>query len=164
MNNQVRAQGQVLGIDHVAIAVEDLEASVALFTQHLGFEVVSRRLTQGSRTSMVSAVLKCGATVLVLVQGMEDDCHVTEFVRRRGPGVQHLALAVTDLKTVVKRVGEAGLGTATHVIEGDGLAQVFLARDRASAVRLELIERRGGDFTDETINQLFLEFESKELY
>ena len=52
----------------------------------------------------------------------------------------------------------------TPVIEDSGIRQVFLRREPGSGVRVELIERNGGDFSDQSVNQLFLAFEQGDLY
>jgi hypothetical protein len=102
--------------------------------------------------------------VIVLIQGTDSESQVSKFIEKFGPGVQHIALRVNDLREVVKRVRAAGGGEDTTVIEGDGIRQVFLRRDPGSGVRVELIERNGGDFSDKSVEELFRTFEAKGLY
>ncbi|HTQ79143.1 MAG TPA: VOC family protein, partial [Thermoanaerobaculia bacterium] len=59
----------VTGIDHVAIAVHNLEESIDFYTKIVGFELVERRETKGHHTAMISAVLKAGPVTFVLLQG-----------------------------------------------------------------------------------------------
>lgn len=150
-----------LAIDHVAVAVDDLEAGIDWYTANLGFEVVERRHTQGAHTAMVSAVLKAGSVILVLVQGTEPDSQVSRFIARHGPGVQHLALEVADLDAAVSQFKSAAADI--DIIEEEGIRQVFLRRDAGSGVRIELIERRGGTFNDRSVENLFRAFEAKDL-
>ena len=77
----------VIEIDHVAIAVEDLEVAIRWYSRGLGLSVVERRTTKGERTSMKSAVLKAGRTIIVLIQGVEPDSQVARFIEHFGPGV-----------------------------------------------------------------------------
>jgi catechol 2,3-dioxygenase-like lactoylglutathione lyase family enzyme len=154
----------VVGMDHLAIAVVDLEEAINWYTQSLGFRCLERRLTKGERTAMISAVLAQGDVVIVLIQGTDSESQVSKFIEKFGPGVQHIALRVNDLREVVKRVRAAGGGEDTTVIEGDGIRQVFLRRDPGSGVRVELIERNGGDFSDKSVEELFRTFEAKGLY
>jgi methylmalonyl-CoA/ethylmalonyl-CoA epimerase len=154
----------VLEMDHVAIAVADLEAAVTWYTKGLGFKVLERRVTKGERTSMKSAVVKAGRAVVVLLQGIEPDSQVSRFVEHFGPGVQHLAFAVDDLDSALAAVRSVGGDSETPIIQDEGIRQAFLRRDPGSGVRIELIERRGGNFTDRSVQQLFLAFERLNLY
>jgi methylmalonyl-CoA/ethylmalonyl-CoA epimerase len=154
----------IFQIDHIAIAVENIEDSVRFYRDILGFEDVDRRTTRGARTSMVSAVMRQGASTFVLVQGNEPDCQVTRFVREFGQGVQHVALRVRSLGTALEAMRRLGINPATDVIEGRGINQVFLERHGPGGVRLELIERNGGDFSDESVESLFRQFEARGLY
>jgi methylmalonyl-CoA/ethylmalonyl-CoA epimerase len=154
----------LIEVDHFAIAVQDLEASVGFYRDILGFEDAGRRRTKGERTSMISAVMRKGASTIVLVQGIEPDSQVTRFVREFGQGVQHVALRVRDLGTVVDGLRKLGVEPAIDVIEGKGINQVFLKREGPGGVRIELIERKGGDFSDETVERLFRQFEAHDLY
>jgi 4-hydroxyphenylpyruvate dioxygenase-like putative hemolysin len=113
---------------------------------------------------MVSAVLYAGSAIVVLVQGNEPDSQVSKFVDRYGPGVQHMAFAVRDLDEAVARVRSGGGDIDTQIIAEPGIRQAFLRRDLGSGVRVELIERRGGDFSDSSIERLFRAFESADLW
>jgi methylmalonyl-CoA/ethylmalonyl-CoA epimerase len=163
-NNSTSAEPTVIGIDHVAIAVENLRESIRWYVECLGFTLLEERVTSGARTSMLSAVLSGGGATIVLVQGTSPDSQVSRFIEHYGPGVQHLALRVSDMSKAVARIASSGGALDTTLIEGDGLRQAFLRRDRGSGVRVEITERRGGTFTDATITQLFREFESRELF
>jgi methylmalonyl-CoA/ethylmalonyl-CoA epimerase len=154
----------ITGIDHVAIAVERLEDAIDWYTQKLGFRMIERRITHGKRTSMLSAVLTAGGAVVVLIQGTSPDSQVSRFIEEFGTGVQHVAFSVTDLDVAMERVSSAGGALDTPMIVDDGIRQAFLRRDSGSGVRVELIERRGGDFSDGSVEELFRAFEYKGLY
>jgi 4-hydroxyphenylpyruvate dioxygenase-like putative hemolysin len=157
-------RSSILCIDHVAIAVEDLSAAMDWYCRGLGFRMVEQRTTRGERTGMISAVVEMGGVVVVLVQGIEPESQVSRFVDAFGPGVQHLAFRVADLDHALRQVTAAGGGLDTSIIGNDGIKQVFLRRDAGSGVRIELIERSGGDFSDESVERLFRAFEVNDLY
>ena len=154
----------VLEIDHVAIAVADLETAINWYSRGLGLSVVERRTTRGEHTGMTSAVLKAGRTIVVLIQGTEPDSQVSRFIEHFGPGVQHLAFAVRDLDAALAALAAEGGGPETPIIEDVGIRQAFLRRDPGSGVRIELIERNGGTFTDKSVEALFRAFERQGLY
>ncbi|MFO7566876.1 MAG: VOC family protein [Enhygromyxa sp.] len=154
-------RSHALGIDHIAIAVPDIDASVALYTDLLGYELIDERETRGSSTGMRSAVLKLGEVTVVLVQGSEPESQVTRFVTQFGPGVQHVAIAVRELAPVVDLLREQGVEFETPVIESPYTRQIFTVRDPQIGVRIELIERRDQGFSDRSVEQLFRYMEER---
>lgn len=154
----------VLALDHVAIAVEDLEQAISWYTSALGFDLVETRRTRGAETSMLSAVLKAGSAVVVLVQGVEPESQVSRFVQHMGAGVQHIAFAVADLDAALASAEAAGARSDTGVLVDEGIRQTFLAREPGSGVRIELIERRGGEFSDASVERLFRSMERDGLF
>lgn len=152
------------GVDHVAIAVHDLEASIAFYTQVMGFELTERRETKGETTAMVSAVLKAGPITFVLLQGTSPASQVSKFVDHFGAGVQHVAIGVHDLPAMAEELKASGLEFDTSVIESPGLKQIFSHRDPGSGQMFEFIERLGGDFSDQSVQQLFSQLEKKDTF
>jgi len=152
------------GVDHVAVAVHDLEASIDFYTRVLGFELAERRETKGKTTAMISAVLKAGPVTFVLIQGTSPESQVSKFVEHFGAGVQHVAIGVHDLTTLAKDLQASGLPFDTTVIESPGLKQIFSHRDEGSGQMFELIERLGGDFSDQSVQNLFEQLEKKDAY
>ncbi len=123
----------VVGVDHVALAVPDLEASLRFDTGLLGFRKVAERETRGERTGMRSAVVQAGDRTLVLVMGTEPENQVSRFVERCGPGVQHVALRVTCLEQAMAGLTARGVRFDTDLIEGPFTRQVFLPATRPRA-------------------------------
>jgi methylmalonyl-CoA/ethylmalonyl-CoA epimerase len=151
-------------IDHIAIAVHDLEQSIAFFTGVLGFALHERRTTTGKNTAMISAVLKAGPLNFVLLQGTSEESQVSKYVDHYGAGVQHIAIGVQDLPAIADQLRAAGLEFDTTVIESPGLRQIFTRRDAGSGVMVEFIERMGGDFSDQSVQSLFEQLEKKDAF
>lgn len=152
------------GIDHVAIAVRNLEESIRFYVDVVGFELIERRRTEGKQTGMISAVLKAGPITIVLLEGTSPDSQVSKFVEHYGPGVQHLAIGVENLREVADDLKTRGMAFDTSVIESPGLLQIFSHREGGSGQMFEFIERRGGDFSDQSVQQLFQQLEEKGSY
>ena len=153
-----------LNLDHIAIAVPDLENSIAWYRDVLGFSLVERRTTQGNKTAMISAVLEAGPVTVVLVQGTSPESQVSRFIEHYGPGVQHIAIHVKDLPELAERLKESGMEFYTTLIQGDGIRQIFTVRDPGSGMMYEFIERQreDGRFTDQSVQQLFDQLEAKD--
>jgi methylmalonyl-CoA epimerase len=143
-------------VDHLAVAVDDLEAAVAFYRDRLGFEEVERRETKGAATGMVSAVMKAGELKVVLLKGTSPESQVSRYVQEYGPGVQHVAFMVQGIEDVVADLQQRGLAFDTNVIIAPGLKQAFTRRDPISGMMFELIERTGEEgFVDQNVQQLF---------
>ncbi len=151
-------------IDHVAIAVRNLEESIRFYTEVAGFELTERRRTEGKQTAMISAVLKAGPITVVLLEGTTPESQVSRFVDHFGPGVQHLAIGVQNLPEMAEELKAAGMEFDTTVISSPGLRQIFSRRDPVSGMMFEFIERMGGDFSDQSVQQLFEQLERKNAF
>ena len=154
----------VSGIDHVAIAVSDIEASIAWYAATLGYALAERNEVSGELTGMILAVMNSGTSTIVLIQGTSPESQISRFIEEFGPGMHHIALAIRNLDEALERIGRAGGYADTPVVSNNGIRQIFLERDTTSGIRIELIERNGGSFSRHNIEQLFRALEEKELY
>lgn len=154
----------VLGIDHIAIAVKDIDSSIAWYSSALGFSLAERSEVSGDHSGMLYAVMKSGSTTVVLVQGTSPESQVSKFLAAFGAGMHHIAFAVTDLDEAINRVATEGGSADTPIVSDNGIRQAFLQRDPATGVRVELIERHGIPFSERNVGQLFRALEEKDLY
>jgi 4-hydroxyphenylpyruvate dioxygenase-like putative hemolysin len=152
-------------IDHIAIAVKDLESAIGLFRDTLGFCLVRRRTIRGAATGMISAEMEHGDLKFVLCQGTEPGSQVSRLIAEYGTGVAHIAIGVADVKNTVVALRRQGLDFDTDVIEGPGLTQAFSSRDTNSGLSFEFITRHGEEgFQDSNIQQLFDQLEQSGKY
>ena len=165
MEGQGMLPARLIAVDHLAIAVDDLEGAVHFYTSNLGFVEVERRRTEGKKTGMDSVVLKGGDLKIVLLKGTTPESQVTRYVEEYGPGVQHVAFRVQGLEEVFTDLKERGLSFDTGVIEAPGLKQAFSSRDPVSGMMFELIERTGEEgFSDANVKKLFESLEQKDSF
>lgn len=152
-------------IDHIAIAVVDLEAAIHLFGDVLGFELKERRHIKGQRTGMISAEMEVNGIRFVLCQGTEATSQVSQLVEHHGVGVAHIALSVDDVEATVTSLRRQGLEFDTKVINGPGLSQAFSSRCPHTGLSFEFIHRSGeGGFLEANVQQLFDELEQANRY
>ena len=152
------------GVDHVAIAVTDLDAATKWYTEALGFTAEEEKITRGSATAMRSRVLRAGPLKFVLVQGTEPDSNVSRFIDSFGQGVQHVAILVDDMEAVVADL-KGKMAFDTDIIRGPHLKQAFTHRDEPSGMVFELVERDAYDgFQDDNVKQLFDSLEQKNTF
>jgi methylmalonyl-CoA/ethylmalonyl-CoA epimerase len=149
-----------LAIDHIAIAVRELESAVEFFSNVMGFELNCRRTIHGKNTGMLSAEMEHNGIKLVLCQGTEPQSQVSLLIEQFGPGVAHIALRVSDLDEVSQDLTDKGMGFDTSIIGGGGLRQLFSSRSDNTGMSFEFIERTGeAGFREENVNDLFSQLE-----
>ena len=129
-------------IDHVGIAVPDLDEAIAFYRDVLGMEVAHEETNeeQGVREAMV-AVADSGSCIQLLAP-LNEDSPIAKFLSRSGPGLQQLAYRVTDVEAVSAVLRERGVrllypepkrGTANSRIN-------FVHPKDAGGVLVELVE------------------------
>ena len=138
------AGADIIAIDHVGLAVPDLDAAISFHTGVLG-GVVSHRernTDQGVEEAMIS--YGTGAQVQLLAP-LTPESTIAKFIGRSGPGLQQLAYRVTDVEAVSERLRAAGLrllypaprrGTADSRIN-------FVHPKDTGGVLVELVEPAG---------------------
>ena len=96
-------------IDHVGIAVPDLDVAIAFYRDTYGMELVHEEVNeeQGVREAMM-AVGDSGSHVQLLAP-LSDDSTIAKFIGRNGPGCQQVAYRVTDVEAVSAILRERGL-------------------------------------------------------
>ena len=160
-----KAKSEYHRIDHIAIAVPDLEIAIPFFSDILGFNLIRRLETKGKRTGMISAEMECNGIRFVLCQGTEPESQVSRLIEKHGPGVAHIALAVDDVHAMVKDLSSRGMKFDTSVIEGPGLQQAFSTRDGNSGLAFEFIARGGEEgFLQSNVQALFDQLENSGSY
>lgn len=154
-----------MGIDHVAIAVRDLDAAIAYYGDVLGFECKERRQISGRISGMDSAVMEAGGVKFVLVQGDSPESNVSRYIEAYGPGVQHVAIEVPDPQEAIDDLRRRGADLLTGIIHGPGLDQIFTKREPNSGIQLEIIARAENDgFDPSNVQELFEAMERENVF
>lgn len=154
-----------IGIDHVAIAVRDLDAAIAYYGDVLGMELEERRQISGRVSGMDSAVMRAGGVKLVLVQGDSPESNVSRYIEAYGPGVQHVAIEIPDAQAAIEELRARGADLLTGVINGPGLDQIFTKREPSSGMQLEIIARSANEgFDPRNVQELFEAMERENVY
>jgi methylmalonyl-CoA epimerase len=94
-------------IDHIGVAVADLDAAIALHEQAYGMPVVHRETVVEQGVEAV--LLDVGDGHVELMAPLGDDTPVGRFIERRGPGLHHVAYAVDDVEAALRVLREQGL-------------------------------------------------------
>jgi methylmalonyl-CoA epimerase len=157
--------GSAMRIDHVAIAVRDLDDAIAHYRDVLGFALQERRQISGRISGMDSAVMEAGGVKFVLVQGDSPESNVSRYIEAYGPGVQHVAIEVPDPQEAIDDLRARGADLLTGIIHGPGLDQIFTKREPNSGIQLEIIARAENDgFDPANVQELFEAMERENVF
>jgi methylmalonyl-CoA/ethylmalonyl-CoA epimerase len=94
-------------IDHVGVAVSDLDSATALYVGTLGMPMAHRERVDSQ--GVEAALLDVGDGHVELLQPLGADTAVGKFIERRGEGLHHVAYAVEDIEATLERLRGAGL-------------------------------------------------------
>lgn len=138
-----------LRLDHVAVAVRDLELAVAQY-HALGLVCTGRELVPSEGAEV--AFFDLGGTRLELVTPRTPEAPIARSLDRRGEGLHHIALRVTDLDSALTRVKAAGLKIVHDApTPGAGETRVAFVHPKGlSGVLVELVELADGVRADGT--------------
>lgn len=130
-------------IDHVAIVVRDLEASLRFYRDTLG--ISPSRVLDFPSEGVKIAFLPLGGpggSEIELLEPVDLDSGVARFLETRGEGLHHICLEVPDIERALDELRAAGTpvldATPRLTVEGRG---VFIHPKGASGVLLELVQR-----------------------
>jgi methylmalonyl-CoA epimerase len=130
-------------IDHVGIAVEDIDAALALYRDALGMPLVHRETVESQGVD--AALLDVGDGHIELLQPLSEDSPVGKFLARRGPGLHHVAYRVESVQETLDALAGAGLRLIDERprtgIRGSQVAFVHPAS--TGGVLTEIVQPRG---------------------
>jgi methylmalonyl-CoA/ethylmalonyl-CoA epimerase len=94
-------------IDHVAVAVEDLDEAVALYRDRLGMNLQHRETVE--QFGVEAVLLGIGDGHVELLKPVSPDSGLGRFLERRGPGMHHVAYRTDDIDSALQSIRAAGL-------------------------------------------------------
>jgi methylmalonyl-CoA epimerase len=137
-------------ITHIGIAVGSLEKRLAFWAQALGMELAGIETVASEKVRV--AMLPAGSSRIELLEAVSDDSAVARHIARRGEGLHHVALEVSDIEEAVgrlERMGVTPIGEAPRA-GAEGRRVAFLHPRDTGGVLLELVEGAEGAALRET--------------
>ncbi len=129
-------------VEHIGIAVRNLEAAQATYAALFGEEhyKIEGVESEGVRT----AFFRVGPNKIELLEGMGPDSPISKFIEKRGEGIHHIAFDVEDIEAEVRRLKEKGFQVLNEQPRpgADGKVVVFLHPKSSHGVLVELCQDR----------------------
>ncbi|CAN5734375.1 methylmalonyl-CoA epimerase [soil metagenome] len=132
----------VYNLDHVGIAVRDLESAIAAYGNKYGVEPLHREVVESQ--GVEEALLPIGGSFVQLLQPVDSNSPVARFLEKRGEGLHHVAYAVLDIDAALAhlRAGGAKLIDETPRVGGRGARIAFVHPADLAGTLMELVEPR----------------------
>ena len=127
-------------IEHIGIAVKDLEKSNILFSQLFGetYYKIEEVVSEGVRTSF----FKSGPNKIELLEATDPESPITKFIEKKGEGIHHIAFAVDDIIYEIDRLKNEGFTilNSTPKKGADNKLVAFLHPKSTNGVLIELCQ------------------------
>ena len=127
-------------INHVAIVVEDIDASLAFWCDALGIEMHELRDVPAEKSKV--AFLPVAGSEIELVQPTSDDSGIAKYLVKRGQGMHHVCLEVDDIEGMLAQLSAKGVRLINEQprTAADGKRYAFVHPESTSGVLVELYQ------------------------
>jgi methylmalonyl-CoA epimerase len=143
-NGLLRSRGVFDRIDHIGVAVEDLDAAVELYRERFGMAEQHRETVEEQGVEAV--LLDVGENHVELLRPLDAETPVGRFLSKRGPGLHHVAYQVADVQATLDTLRDRGLRLIDEAprtgIRGSRVA--FLHPDSSGGVLTEIVQPTKG--------------------
>ena len=133
---------KILAIEHVGIAVDDLNGISDVFGQLLGLELQSREMVDDQQ--VITDIYKTGSGKLEFLKATSKDSPIARFIDKKGSGMHHIALVVDHLQPALDYLQEKGIELIDEKprIGAEGLSIAFIHPKSTGGVLVELCEKK----------------------
>jgi methylmalonyl-CoA epimerase len=127
------------GLDHVGIAVENLDRAIETYTRILGVSVQHREKL--SERNLEVAFMEAGNVMIELISPTSEESTVHRFLAGKGEGLHHIALKTDDVEAAVRSLASQSFGIAQKPQKGaHGRTVAFLHPKDCHGVLIELVQ------------------------
>ena len=131
-------------INHLGIAVREIEPALAFYRDKLGLPLAS--ILDVEDRGLRVAFLHAGDVLVELLAPLRDDSEISRFLDKRGEGIHHLCFEVPEILRSLSYLDEQGVRVinSTPSIGAEGFPVAFLHPKSCNGVLVELLEPTGG--------------------
>ena len=126
-------------INHIGIAVNSIEEAVKLYTDVLGLKLQDIEVVEEQKVR--TAIIPVGESKIELIESTDPKGVIAQYIEKRGEGMHHLALEVSDIQEALETLEKKGIQLIDHKPgKGvDGTSIAFL-HPKGTKVLIELVE------------------------
>ena len=126
-------------VNHIGIAVNSIDEAVKLYTDVLGLKVKNIEVVEEQKAK--TAIIPVGETKIELIESTDPTGTITKFIEKRGEGLHHLALEVSNIKEALATLANKGI-TLIDEDPRNGVEDTSIAflHPKGTKVLIELVE------------------------
>lgn len=130
----------IVGLDHIAIAVSKLDEAVEIYQNILGLKFEKIMVVEDQKVRI--AFFPIGETKIELLEPTATESAVARFIEKKGEGIHHIALKVTNIEDSLKQLKEKGMALVDEKprVGAEGGKIAFLHPKSLKNVLIELVE------------------------
>ena len=126
-------------INHIGIAVNNIEEAVKLYTDVLGLEV--REIETVEAQKLRAAMIPVGESMIELLESTSPEGTIAKYIEKRGEGIHHLAVGVSDIEDTLETLKKKGVPLIDEKPRrGVGNHKVAFLHPKGTKILLELVE------------------------
>lgn len=131
-----------LKIEHLGIAVRNLESANKLFAALLGTEHYKQEAVE--REKVTTSFFQMGGSKIELLEASDPESPIAKFIEKRGEGIHHIAFEVEDIRATIKRLKEEGFQLLSDEPKpgADNKLIAFLHPKSTNGVLVEICQER----------------------
>jgi len=127
-------------VNHISIAVENLDKSKETFEKLLG---ISAEVVKFKERKLKIAIFHLDNLMIELISPMEGEQIVSKFLKKRGEGLHHIALEVSDAQSMYNNLKEKGFEIVQDIRRGVKSPKVFFLNPKTTnRVLIEIVEKK----------------------
>ena len=129
-------------VDHIGVAVSNLEEALKVYTDVLGLRLHGTEVVEEQKVRV--AFMPVGDTEIELLESTDPEGPIAKFIEKRGEGIQHIAFRVDDIEEALEQMRQQGVRLIDEKPRyGAGGARIaFLHPKATGGVLVELCERK----------------------
>ena len=126
-------------INHVGIAVKSIEEAVKLYTDALGLKVQDIEVVEDQNVK--TAIIPVGESKIELLESTDPEGIITKYIEKRGEGLHHLALEVSNIKDTLEILAKQGIALIDEKPRsGVENTKIAFLHPKGTKILLELVE------------------------
>ena len=132
---------KVIGVEHIGIAIKDIEKDAPFWSKVLGIE--QTKTEDVDDQGVITDIYDTGRGKIELLLSKYPDSPIGKFLKKRGPGIHHICLQVEDIEESIKVLKKHGIETIgdKSSIGAEGFKVIFIHPRSTGGVLVELAEK-----------------------
>ena len=127
-------------VDHIGIAVKDIEQAKKFYTEFLGMKALGEEVVEEQKVKV--CFIPCGDSEIELLESTSPDGPIAKHIEKKGEGIQHIALRVDNIEAAIADLMAKGVRMIDEQPRyGAGNSSIAFVHPKASGILVELAQR-----------------------